>query len=328
MLYLVVYVYYCRYLIQISIRERYSHETSNFVCDKWLKPAAEQDITKCDLNVTKAQPFKYAFRVLSQQSMRDQHVWVSIFTCPQHSTFTRVQRLSCGFAIVTSSMLANIMFYKANSPAYDLLIFSELTINLRALIIGTQSAFIATPINALIMLIFRKVSVNKGAYIVRYGGDPSNPPYADDRYSSDNSSISDTTTEQSESDSSSHSSVYTYDDNRDISNGSTSSNSSISEDSAKTDAFALPWWFVWLAWTLTVATCLCSSFLVIAYGLSNTHYKNVAWTMSFFMSMLGHVGVIQPFKVAVLVMLGTLIFNQPVRPSFEASQLDNLGKYT
>ena len=91
--------------------------------------------------------------------------------------------------------------------------------------------------------------------------------------------------------------------------------------------FALPWWCVYIGWVLTAITCLVSSFFVIVYGLSNTHYKNVAWTLSFFLSTSGDVCVIQPIRVAVVVMITILFLNRPVKPTFEAKKLDNLGKY-
>jgi len=74
-------------------------------------------------------------------------------------------------------------------------------------------------------------------------------------------------------------------------------------------------------------TSLGSSFLIMAYGFSNPHYKNVAWTVSFLLSISGDIFVIQPFKVAALVMIATSLLNHPVKPSFESSQLENLGKY-
>jgi len=266
---------YCRFLIQISVRERHSHVTWNFVCDQWLNPEADKTIARRELNLTVVQPFSYSLRVISQQSMRDQHMWVSIFTCPHHSIFTRVQRLSCGFAFVLLSMLANIMFYKARSPTHDILIFNELTINLDAVVKGIESALIVFPINGLIILIFRKVGMNKGAFCVHYGGDTT------------------LTTDCSDS----------------------------------SDMFTPTWWFDWVGWTLTIMVCLVSSFFVIAYGLSNTHYKNVAWMFSFFMSASGNICVIQPIKVAMWIMIAIFIFNSPVKPSFEVTQLDNLGKH-
>ena len=379
-------VCYYRFLIQISAREINANVSSNFICDKWLKPEAEQQIAQCEIDVTKVQPFRYAFRVTSQQSMRDQHVWVSIFTCPQHSTFTRVQRLSCGFAIILSSMLSSIMFYKVKSPAHDKIVFSELTINLDAMVISAESALIVMPINGLIMLLFRKLSViTKGAYVVRYGGDLSNSPYkvysghetADDQDDTDDENTSDTITEDSISEGmlsgTSNDSSSIEDDldgeegdweyigerpinsnvnanaaadnsppsnsgNNSNSNDNTSSsnsrsksngisNSSSSVGAAKTKAFALPWWFIYFAWTLPISTCLVSSFFVIAYGLSNTHYKNVAWACSFFMSVLGNICVIQPFKVAAFVMILTSLLGHSVKPTFQATTLDNLGKY-
>ena len=267
---------YCRFLIQISVRERHSDVTWNFVCDQWLNPEADKTIARRELSLTVVQPVTYSLRVISQQSIRDHHMWVSIFTCPHHSIFTRVQRLSCGFAFVLLSMLANIMFYKVRSPARDILIFSELTINLDTVVIGIQSAIIVFPINGLIILIFRKVGMNTGAFCVHYGGDSNIPTDCSD----------------------------------------------------SSDMFTPTWWFDWVGWTLTIIICFVSSFFVIAYGLSNTHYKNVAWAFSFFMSASGNVLFIQPIKVAAWIMIAIFIFNSPVKPSFEVTQLDNLGKHT
>ena len=145
---------FCRFLNQISERERYSNVTSNFICDKRLYPKAKRKVARCHLHMTEMQPFTYTFRVTSLQNMRDQHMWVSIFMCPQHSTFTRVERLSCGMAIILSSMFANIMYYEVSSSAYDEIIFDEFTIHLDHVAISIESAFVVVPVNALIVLIF------------------------------------------------------------------------------------------------------------------------------------------------------------------------------
>ena len=365
--------------MQISVCKRRSRVTSNFVCDRWLYPQKEDQIARCYLEFTKAQPLRYIFRVLSQQSMRDQHVWVSIFTCPQHSTFTRVQRLSCGFTVVLLSMLANIMFYKAGTTAFDELRYGELVINLDTLIISAQSAFIVLPISGLIILIFRLVKPRQAEFVAQYGGDQSVSPRETETTSEDNSV--DTITEHSysksipsigsissssndsgnSSSSSSRSSLKSsprrissaVDDlgcapfnwnwtkkskrNTNISANAATPNSVSRQSSsryspnragaAKSSAFTLPWWCVYLGWTLTISSCLISSFFVIAYGLSNTHYKNVAWTLSFFMSASGNIFVIQPVKVAILVVIATFLFTRPIRPTFDVTELENLGTY-
>ena len=361
--------------MQISVCKRRSSMTSNFVCDQWMQPQGEDQIARRRLKVTKAQPLRYIFRVLSQQGMRDQHTWVSIFTCPQHSTFTRVQRLSCGFAIVMSSMLANIMFYQISATSMDALRYAEFFVNVDTLIVSAQSAFIVLPINGLIISIFRLVRARRAEFVAQYGGDQlkdttlvDNRVEAISEYSisksipSSSSSTSSSTSSSSDSDHISRSksrislknsprrSSPAEDDlfgcfhwkktttrNTNVSANPSSTNSYSSESSsmdspnragaAKSSTLTLPWWCVYLGWMLTISTCLISSFFVIAYGLSNTHYKNVAWTLSFFMSASGNICVIQPVKVAVLVVIWTFLFTRPIKPTFDVTELENLGKY-
>ena len=383
---------YCRFLNQISVRERYSNLTSNFVCDMRLYPKEERKIARYHLHMTEIQPLTYTFRVMSLQCIRDQHMWISIFLCPKHSTFTRVQRLSCGFAIVLSSMFANIMFYKARSAAHDQLLFDEFSITLGTLVIGIESAIIIIPINGLILLIFRYVAVEEEDFVVHYGGNHDDENSAI-RGDTDSEQMHDAKTEGNDSndmssgESSSGTNTHSKGKirksilvlarmrlasrtfkasgdasavNRSSSNSNSSSkrnrnritkrnrnrnsiriknkisNTSISIASITSrdrpisndaDWCTLPWWWVYIGWTMTVITCLVSSFFVIVYGLSNTHYKNVAWTLSFFLSTSGDVCVIQPIKVTLFVVILTLLLNRPVTPTFEARNLENLGTY-
>ncbi len=53
--------------------------------------------------------------VLSKQayySMSDGHLWFSIFSRPLSSKFTRVQRCTCCFVLLFTSMLFKILYYE------------------------------------------------------------------------------------------------------------------------------------------------------------------------------------------------------------------------
>lgn len=54
---------------------------------------------------------KYNFVIKSTQDLRDGHIWLSIFSKPANSSFTRVQRLTCCLTLLLTTMLTNIMFY-------------------------------------------------------------------------------------------------------------------------------------------------------------------------------------------------------------------------
>ena len=199
----------CRYVNQITVRDAQTGETWHFVCDKWLTPDDTQGYFMCRLTVTEVPKFTYAFRVRSLQNMRDQHTWMSIIKCPPHSTFTRMQRVSCAFAFIMTSMLVNIMFYGAGTDVYQSLqIVLEIEVDPVPLIIGTESALLAVPLNLLIVTIFRKVTPRRSIFSLRSGDedicsmvpfpdeDPDNVEVAGD---SDTSTSESTTNSLSES---------------------------------------------------------------------------------------------------------------------------------
>ena len=43
--------------------------------------------------------------------MKDGHLWISIFTKPSYSSFSRVERITCCFVLLFISMLLNIFYY-------------------------------------------------------------------------------------------------------------------------------------------------------------------------------------------------------------------------
>ena len=165
------------------MRDAQTGETWHFVCDQWLTPDDTQGYFMCRLTVTEVPKFTYAFRVRSLQNMRDQHTWMSIIKCPPHSTFTRMQRVSCAFAFIMMSMLVNIMFYGAGTDVYQSLqIVLEIEVDPVPLIIGTESALIALPLNMLIVTIFRKVTPRRGTFSIRSGDEDicSTVPFPDE----------------------------------------------------------------------------------------------------------------------------------------------------
>ena len=265
------------------------------MCDTRLGAHEKRSNVEYNLPLTKEQKFRYTFRVKVLQGLREQHPWASIFTCSPNSTFTRVQRLSCCFAIVMSAMLINIMFYEKKSKSRMLETLRSYQVELDNFVIGAQSAFINIPINTLIIFIFRNVTP-KEPPVYRFVGD-------DEDSESDSSEESSGSNELMES--SSHNTE----------NESESSASDSNEKLKKPPSpFRLPWWCVRIAWTLVFVKCTVSSYVTIMYGLSYGHDKSMAWLRSFLMSATSDVGVFQPAKVAITVCLFILILKSPVQP--------------
>ena len=95
----------------------------------------------------------------STQDLRDGHLWISIFSKPAKSTFTRVQRLTCALSLLLTTMFTNIMFYgiPTDDPEDQVGEAGGITISLSSIIIGIESSLIMFPINLLILQLFLKV---------------------------------------------------------------------------------------------------------------------------------------------------------------------------
>ena len=290
-------------------------ELFQFICNDWVTPEKGVDVATYKLTLMKDLPYTYTLRVRSLQSLRDKHLWLSIFVCPRHSTFTRAQRLSCGFAFVTSAMLANIMFYGTNlSQVHEDLLFDAIKLDLNQLIIGVQCAIMTFPLSMLTILIFRFARSNNEKLNVSYGDNTSFDP------------ISESTTSSTDDSNSDNNSVSS-DENDWTDTNSELSDSDERKTGRKDTSLRLPWWFIYIGWALAIGTSVMSSYVVLMYGLTFGLNKSVAWLLSFLASATHSFGVLQPLKVAVIVIIMTLIFKAPVGPVADITHSINIGRY-
>uniref|UniRef100_A0A0L8GRK9 PLAT domain-containing protein n=1 Tax=Octopus bimaculoides TaxID=37653 RepID=A0A0L8GRK9_OCTBM len=69
----------------------------------------------------------------------------------------------------------------------------------------------------------------------------------------------------------------------------------------------LPWWFVYISWTITLTFCLISTYFIMLYGLTYGYERSIDWTVAFFTSLVQSIFLEQPFeillKTAVVVLL-------------------------
>jgi polycystin 1L2 len=72
--------------------------------------------------------FKHLFKQSIKKKLTDNHIWLSVFSRPTRSTFTRLQRLSCCMSLLFCTMIANAMFYRSeeNIAAKKLITFGPL----------------------------------------------------------------------------------------------------------------------------------------------------------------------------------------------------------
>ena len=57
------------------------------------------------------QEFSHVLSKQAYSSVSDGHLWFSIFSRPPSNSFTRVQRCTCCFVLLSASMLLNILYY-------------------------------------------------------------------------------------------------------------------------------------------------------------------------------------------------------------------------
>ena len=212
--------------------------------------------------------------------------------CPPHSTFTRVQRLSCGFALVMSVMLVNIMFYDTDSEIHEELIYNDIKLNITQIIIGIESILITLPLALLTAYLFRHVTPRDAVVDVRVGDQKQADLHQSNKIKRHKQNK-----------------IYINKDGANISN-----------------SFILPWWCIYIAWALTISTWLVSSYVVLLYGLTYGFNKSVAWLTSFVTAATNHAAVFQPLKVAIIVIIVTLLFKQPVGPAADIMHLVNIGR--
>ena len=112
-----------------------------------LKAAAKKDLRS----------FKSIFYSRGAKNLGEAHLYLSLFTKPPQSTFTRCQRLTCCLSILFSAMLVNAMFYRSDGDHSDSFAVGPVVLSWTQIKIGIQSGLIAVPVNVLVVAIFRNI---------------------------------------------------------------------------------------------------------------------------------------------------------------------------
>ncbi|KAL9989666.1 hypothetical protein ACROYT_G004234 [Oculina patagonica] len=148
------------FLQQVVITEFSTGTKWYFFANKWIaleRGSGNLFLELRALDENERAGFKHLFCSKTSRSLGDEHLWVSLFTRPPHSPFTRCQRLSCCLSFLFTSMVVNAMFYQFSDKPTRTFKFGLLLLSWRQIIIGIQSGFIAIPVNMLIVTAFRNV---------------------------------------------------------------------------------------------------------------------------------------------------------------------------
>ena len=156
------------------VKDRQLNKSWNFIYNDWLAVDRGSLMhTSATLDAVTEEEMKFKqkhnFMVKSTNDLRDSHLWLSIFSKPARSTFTRVQRLTCALSLLLTTMLTNIMFYgiPTDDPEDQAGTAGGITVSLSAIVIGIESSLIMFPVNLLILQLFLKVKPKPPKYKVQ-----------------------------------------------------------------------------------------------------------------------------------------------------------------
>lgn len=88
-----------------------------FLCNRWL--ACEEDDGMVDrilpvAGIEDLVAFKQLFSSSVRKKLTSDHLWLSVFSRPTRSSFTRVQRISCCMSLLFLTMITNAMWFKSD----------------------------------------------------------------------------------------------------------------------------------------------------------------------------------------------------------------------
>ncbi|XP_052819342.1 uncharacterized protein LOC128245129 isoform X2 [Mya arenaria] len=138
------------FLNKIVISDLRSGKRCTFACDQWFD--YDTGDTKVDrvLNAQPANQF-WSFMEMVSYTIAEHHLWLSVYTRPMKSNFTRVQRLSCLLGLIFLTMIAVTMTLQSpDENIYQIVIgpfrfaFENFLVALVALLISTTVIMIVT----------------------------------------------------------------------------------------------------------------------------------------------------------------------------------------
>ena len=146
------------FLQQVVITDQQTEKKWYFFANRWLALDKRSGSIELDIEAAKEDSltlFKPVFYARTARSLGEGNLWISVFTRPPQSPFTRCQRLSCCLSFIFTAMVTSAMFYRFNTTPTDTFKFGPLVMSWTQIKIGIQSSVIAIPANLLVVFIFR-----------------------------------------------------------------------------------------------------------------------------------------------------------------------------
>ena len=152
------------FLQKVTITESHTKNKWCFFANRWIaveRGSGDLFLELTALGENDRAKFKDVFWSKISGKLGDEHLWMSLFTRPPNSQFTRCQRLCCCLSFLFSSMVANAMFYQFFERPTHTFKFGLMVLSWTQIMIGIQSGIITIPVNMIIVTIFRNVKVQR-----------------------------------------------------------------------------------------------------------------------------------------------------------------------
>uniref|UniRef100_A0A3Q3GQB0 Polycystic kidney disease protein 1-like 2 n=1 Tax=Labrus bergylta TaxID=56723 RepID=A0A3Q3GQB0_9LABR len=96
-----------------------------------------------------------------------------------------------------------------------------------------------------------------------------------------------------------------------------------SRSSKKCCQGGLPWWFVFVGWTLVIATSCVSGYFTMMYGLTYGKERSISWLISMLVSFFESLFITQPLKVLGFAAFFALVLKKVDQEEYGEPQIDD-----
>ncbi|CAF0940715.1 unnamed protein product [Adineta steineri] len=255
------------FLKYIIVRDLQSMDKFYFICQQWL--AVEKDDGRIErilpiASEAEKQKFSYVLSKKAYHSVSDGHLWFSIFSRPPSNKFTRVQRCTCCFVLLFTSMLINIMYYDLSNEAKESSKTHSSASSIGPFYIAPQQIGIGIMVELftlistfLIVQFFRRIQPRQQISRLREA-------------------------------------LYTIKPTQQI------SSTNVHAIKKKQCSIRFPWWCLFVAYGLSMIIIIISIFFIIVRGIEFGDIKTQQWLTSVLTGFFSSVVLTQPIKILCL----------------------------
>uniref|UniRef100_A0A3P8WV34 Polycystic kidney disease 1 like 2a n=1 Tax=Cynoglossus semilaevis TaxID=244447 RepID=A0A3P8WV34_CYNSE len=317
------------YVNKVIVQDLETGQKWHFLCNSWLAV----DVGECSLDKVfpvateiDLKKFSNLFFMKTAKDFSDGHIWFSVVSRPPCSTFTRVQRVSCCFSLLLCTMLTSIMFWGIPTDPSDSIIMFPINLFIVSIFRNTRPREKSSKGETSKQCKTGRVSPSQTSSPQKdMCGSPEKT--SDEVQKKNNNSrylyrqlrhvekelglLGPSRFPDSDSYNQAMQQVQGMKGLLDFHLPSSSLNSELldhspspeesvsSGNSGKKCCLAgLPWWFVFIGWTLVIATSSVSGYFTMMYGLTYGKERSISWLISMVVSFFESLFITQPLKVS------------------------------